>query len=267
MKIISKFKDYYDMCEYMGIDPKCVYIRHTEQIFKNGLSFDQNRILSEVFNRGWYDDLPCIQRERYRYSDYRPNEMTVEPHWVAFSGKAYLVYLKKHNTSEKTQESYSIPYEIMWDFDEIYSILKKKYDELSSNNFWISKYGSITKDKLDRLSENMIRTIPNEFFIEFNSPVISSFGPDYFYGDYVKNYSLEVDRIFINPPLLSLGFQNVMYPQTAWQELSMFLMGVLRVGDPNMIEVDDKYKIMAHGYDKHSFRNTHHLNKPRGNKK
>jgi hypothetical protein len=41
---------------------------------------------------------------------------------------------------------------------------------------------------------------------------------------------------------------------TAFQEISMFLGGVLGAGEKNIVEVEDKYKITQHGFNKWSFR-------------
>jgi len=61
-------------------------------------------------------------------------------------------------------------------------------------------------------------------------------------------------RWFIDPPLLrQVGFQQLMDPYTAFQELSMYLGNRARP-ENSMITISDKSKIIKHGMDKWSFR-------------
>ena len=41
---------------------------------------------------------------------------------------------------------------------------------------------------------------------------------------------------------------------TAFQEIQMYISGVLGTGEKEIIEVEDKYKIPQHGFNKWSFR-------------
>ena len=61
--------------------------------------------------------------------------------------------------------------------------------------------------------------------------------------------------IQINPPMRDYQFYRKMDPYTTYQELDMWISGTLAYPQNMMIEVEDKYRIMAHGFDvKYGFR-------------
>ena len=59
---------------------------------------------------------------------------------------------------------------------------------------------------------------------------------------------------FINPLLKNYEFYKVFDTFQAFQEISMFMGGVLGAGEKEITVVADKYKIAQHGFDKYSFR-------------
>jgi hypothetical protein len=82
---------------------------------------------------------------------------------------------------------------------------------------------------------------PIEMFREAKSPI----------------FTYEVGRVNIfktNPILKDFKFYKEVDAFTAFTELQMFISGVLGVGEKELIEVEDKYKIGQHGFDKWSFR-------------
>ena len=62
----------------------------------------------------------------------------------------------------------------------------------------------------------------------------------------------------VNPiGLKQLGFAKALDPYTAFQELSMWIGGILGGTSPEIVRItDDKVLIENHGYDKHSFRSS-----------
>ena len=62
------------------------------------------------------------------------------------------------------------------------------------------------------------------------------------------------DAFIINPILKDYEFYKVVDAFTAFTELQMFISGVLGVGEKEIVEIEDKYKIGQHGFDKWSFR-------------
>jgi hypothetical protein len=58
----------------------------------------------------------------------------------------------------------------------------------------------------------------------------------------------------INPTLKTYKFFKIFDSFQALQEIQMFISGVLGTGESMIIEIEDKYKIASHGFDKTSFR-------------
>ncbi len=65
-------------------------------------------------------------------------------------------------------------------------------------------------------------------------------------------------RFEVNPiGLKQLGFAKALDPYTAFQELSMWIGGILGGTSPEIVTItDDKVLIENHGFDKHSFRSS-----------
>jgi hypothetical protein len=69
-------------------------------------------------------------------------------------------------------------------------------------------------------------------------------------------------KFIINPLLKDYEFYKVFDTFQAFQEVQMFLSGVLGRGEKEIVEVQDKYKITQHGFDyKWSFRKKPEINK------
>lgn len=81
---------------------------------------------------------------------------------------------------------------------------------------------------------------------EYNSPiVVLTIDRDNNYNNkykLIKNYNLS-----------KFNFANIIDPYTAFQEIFMFMNSIYR-NEKVIPEVDDKYKIQQHGFDKFSFR-------------
>ena len=61
-------------------------------------------------------------------------------------------------------------------------------------------------------------------------------------------------RFTINPCLKDLGAVIVSNPFDTFQNIAMYLGGVLGNEAAPMVAIEDKYRIESHGYDKWSFR-------------
>lgn len=89
-----------------------------------------------------------------------------------------------------------------------------------------------------------------KIFAEKNTPI-------FIYGDclggvYEPGHQQE---LIINPRLKDWGFQSVKDPVTAFQEIYMYISGVLGVSVPKMVKITDKEMAKKRGHDdKYSFR-------------
>jgi hypothetical protein len=62
------------------------------------------------------------------------------------------------------------------------------------------------------------------------------------------------DYIVINPRIIDYGFAKIFDAYGAFQEISMYLGGVLGTGNPGVPPIDDETLAQAKGFDKWSFR-------------
>ena len=87
----------------------------------------------------------------------------------------------------------------------------------------------------------------NPLNIKYKTPVIVS---------YKEKENKDSIKLISNPKLFEYNFLKMIDPYTLFQEIQMYVGGVLGNNEPNIIEVSDDVKIASHGYNKWSFRNT-----------
>lgn len=230
MYIISKNKDYYDgVVGSVGMDKTIVYERETIEID------DSKKMLKEFqHHRNWND-----RRENrflnisYANTDsikYEKNNFFI----VGFCGKLYLGWKFHYKVNVWDEEISKIG--IKWKTDIIYGFENAK--KFIKTSYWRSNL----KDDV----EYVINYDPINMFRELKSPI--------FIYDGDKSKPRGKDAMIINPILKEWEFYKVVDAFTAFTELQMFIGGVLGIGEKEIVEIEDKYKIPQHGFDKWSFR-------------
>jgi hypothetical protein len=245
MYIISKNKDYYDgVVGSVGLDKTLVYEREFVEIedylefpneFRNNQPWKRNKN-NHFLNLNSFS----IRKE----SKYRASDSFI----IGFCGKLYLGW--KFHWEEKELQEYGGWYDMMkTDIIYGYENAKEHLNEIS----WKSNLADDVKYVLDYDPMNLFR--------EFKTPV-------FLYDSYYNRTSIgnywhhNKPRFIINPCLKEWEFYKVVDAFTAFQEISMFIGGVLGIGEKEIIEVEDKYKITQHGFDyKWSFRREPSKNK------
>ena len=236
MYIISKHKDYYDgVVGSVGMDKTLVYERTTEEIT------DNNKMLKEFQasrNRGWMGtnrDNPFLNIGFAHVERDNPKKYDDEDFFiVGFCGKLYLgwkLYYKVMGWDLETGEKKEFTKtDIVYGYDKVKKFLKDSY--------WRGNLENDIKYLMDYDPINMFR--------ELKTPV--------FIYDSERRKPRADDALIINPILKEWEFYKVIDAFTAFQEISMFIGGVLGIGEKEIVEVEDKYKIGQHGFDKWSFR-------------
>ena len=221
MRIYSKFKDYYDTALSFGIEETIRYKRETFEI---------------------EDDETIEKIEKIR--DLMPSQDGFGTIVVLFCGKVYFGYLYETDTfcyslnsikSIKPEDKKSIFYD------------PNKF----KSRWWRPRKEHFTEKNLNELFElsGKLETDLNKIH---RTPLLVS----RFYGDYVGTVRLKPKMaIMANDPLYPINFVSAVDPHTAFQEIQMFIGGVLGGEDPPMLEVSEKDKIASKGFDKWSFRN------------
>ena len=237
MLILSKYKDYYDgVVGSMGVDKTLVYDRKTvvddnyhkfPEPFTAKKSWDRNR-------RNSFRNVAmghCMKKG----SMYNANS----PFIVGFCGKLYVgwKFYREINLNYVSLSHPNLITTITYDID----FVKKHVD-------YTTWYGNLQND-LDYISSYD----PMELFRNLKTPIFI-YDSDYD-RKFIHRYGHKRNEVFITNPLLKdYEFYKKMDSFAAFQEVQMFLGGVLGTGEKEIIEIEDKYKIAQHGFDNKSFR-------------
>jgi len=236
MLIISNKKDYYDgVVSSMGIDKSIVYERKEEKIKQNNIKFPNEFKKSKDWNNPnlLTDHIYLRFKKKVKYD-------TLGYFIIGFCGKLYVGWKFCYRNIEK---NYSINNDIIDIFYDKNNVLK--YVE---SNTYLTRRNNI--NDFYNYVENFDAT---ELFFKLNSPVFiydSAYSLDSITA--IRNY----DKVFIiNPNLNEYKFYRVFDSFRAFQEIQMFISGVLGTKEKETIEINDKDKIIQHGFDyKWSFR-------------
>ena len=242
MKIISSFNDYYDIGLSYGIDPLLIYLREEEEYnFKNLNESNPNYIIDFVKN---FPISNIIKSEIGNFS-YQNRTRTYSYIYfgvLLFCGKCY-GYITNDN---KTKYFYKN------EIEDAQKYFKEYYgnDVFTTVPYFRSKKGETIKDrfierfkKVENLQDNL-----DKYHINFKSPIISILGNSK-YSRYSTRY-LEEYLFTKNPILKNMEFYKILDPYLCFQELSMYLSGILSINSKPIIEINDTIKLEKHGFDK-----------------
>lgn len=236
MRIFSKFHDYYDKVLMHGIDPTIVYSRKTES-YK-----------WEVIEQQIKKYVPFIL-EKF-------DELYLTPHWadsdikieniiaILFCGKVYLCI-----ELVTGQKSYTDVTDFFFNANSIEKLYQKKKVKIPEEKKGIRYRGSLTNKSLKRFFNfypTEIRKDVVDLHFELDSPIILIKKEQY------QGFGAEL--VTINPCLKDLKFYKCVDAFTAFQELSMFISGVMGGKVPKMVEISDQDRIAKHGFNQWSFR-------------
>jgi hypothetical protein len=235
MLILAKKKDYYDgVVGTVGVDKTLVYDRQIVEIEDNDMP--------EFFRRHkgtWigHQENPFHALAYHRLKKKHRAICDEHAHFiVGFCGKLYVGW--KFYRAEREYPHRVLKTTISYDNEYVKTILEPH-----------SYHGNL-EDSL-----NYIQSFDAlQLFRDLNAPVFV------YDGDYGRNYfnfltyNHHCPKFFINPLLKNYEFGKIFGAVQAFQEISMFMGGVLGSGEKEIVEVADKYKIAQHGFDKWSFR-------------
>ena len=237
MYIISyKKKDYYDgVAGTTGIDKSIVYDRQIIEIEEKDLPNEFKR-----YNSGSNPKRSIFLKleEAIIKPELRVLYAHASPFIIGFCGKLYVGW--KLYSEGTSRQAHSFNMELITTITYDNENIKK----LVQPHSW----GGSFEDNL-----NYVLTYdPIEMFRALNTPVFI-YDSDYDRKD-IDKYWRNHPKFFINPLLKEYQFYKVFNAAQAFQEISMFLGGVLGNREKEIVNVADKYKITQHGFDKWSFR-------------
>jgi len=242
MLIISKHRDYYDSAIGLGIDKSIIYNREEKKIkLETGYwaksSSKNPKIVDFIMDR--------FYKHTHSFTSiYRD----IGFHVISFCGKNYISFtfrnvLGSDNNGKEDGEDHEVSFS---DVNEVIDALTK-VDDKEFTNKW-SKFKLDKKEKSNFINSwNDIEKLDTtDLHREYNSPVFVVKCRDHFYNP----------KMIVNPILKDYDFVKVYDPYTAFQEIQMYISGVLASGDDAPeTKMNEKQKVNQHGFDdKYGFR-------------
>lgn len=271
MRIISKFKDYYDKVQSLGIDNDLVFVREMRTISANDRKGDSE--FREEYRHLKFGNAHLSPRQMLTGTGSLP----VEKVYVFFCGKVSVVYLYKGlwgkfvvpftdlgklftaiESGELAAKELELRLEDVCDTGlanftypmkdhqiRCVSLVKKfrerkpnGYDQYPFNPEGWSRY-------LERVGDLHVKT-SDQTHLHFSTPIVS------FHDSIVQNET----KIVINPNIGELGFAKFFSPPVAFQEISTYLGNNLaKQMDPVPVRTQELIRD-AHGFDDKSFKST-----------
>jgi hypothetical protein len=216
MRIVSSFHDYYDRALAHGHDDRLVFVRESRRLGTKDSGFNAFTSLVDLLPGG-------TQR---RAAD---TSVTMEPYHVVVGTHAYpgiAMNVQQKGSAATTRMAYAAE-----DFTQYLTALSLRADDKAAGSF----------DRIGHLVAFLERApleLPAGVTVEKRIALML-----------VRNSS-----IVLNPSLKSLEFFRRMGAQEVFQELEMYLGGVLAPENRPMVAIEDKYRIAQHGFDRNSFR-------------
>lgn len=242
MRVISKWQDYYDVIMRQGMDQSCTWIRDCKM---NG-----DRIKLP------YLHLNFVNAETYTFR-----------YMIGFCGNLYPCIEIKYGQDYSRKSKYCYSSEDVRKFvEEIYPKYYANYMKPPKSK----RYSIRRKLGLDRKSIDLYfkesSEIKTDLFVKYACPVFIIIG----YMDTWNSASKYNGNIIFHGPRKLEGnitdadwrdalldkrqFYRIFPTDQAYQEIYMYLSGVLGVGNPIVPVPSDKIKRDLHGFDKHSFK-------------
>jgi len=244
MLIISKFKDYYDTAiGYGGVDKTCVYNRNS---LVEGNKHNQE-IVFETFEEKkiYWSNGPYIFDCRYKHGGfpYKDIPFLITPFVIGFCGKIYIGYYLKWENKTK----------IVYNSNDFFQLCDPKDKRL---------FRESDKNRIINYFKKLQFKNHKELFFKYHAPIfildykVCLNKDEYNYLPNEDKNQFNKNKIFIiNPKLKDYEFYKIYNSFQAFQEIQMYLQGVLGNKEKEMINISEKNKLIQYGYDKWSFRN------------
>jgi len=217
MRIISKFKDYYDSCMRYGMDEKFVYVRRREEIIINKKGYTSTPLLNV---RGVGIHLPNSVRHPF-YGAYSGR--------IGVCGKTYPYLRFRVNLANN---------EYFYDYESF----ERYYAHLRQDNRFEKDYEKYFKSVKAFFKESSVEE-NDSVFLDYNAPIVAR--------EEIRDEAVVIK----NPSLEGYQFYKVMDSFTVYQEIGMYLRNQLcDKQEADMPVGDDVVIAESKGYDKWSFR-------------
>lgn len=251
MRIHSRFRDYYDSIQSFDKDD-VIYIRISKELKLKEVIKKNALIDNYIIDQGSKELVKLIMPLGYK-------EMI-----LGFCGRLYplmMFYYKEKVDGKILEKEESVVFYDQLELDTFLMDKKIKIPEKDHSAKILRLYENYFSRRIEYLELIRPRLLP--LFSDFNVPVflIKNSAINIDWQD--TTYRLSYEVLEINPCLADLSFQKIFDPFSTFQEINMYLGGVLAQPDKPMIEISDNDKVQQHGFDKNSFRTMKGEKKPR----
>ena len=224
MLIVSKFYDYYDTASIHGVDKTCVYKRLEKVIDKTPKQYQDERWPSTEHFDVWKST------SWYKYE--------FDKIVVGFCGELYpLIRVRKIRSTGEDEFSF-------FEYDKLQEFLiQEGVNPRSRRSYYYSErdFSVFSNPGMRRFFDQNTWKKLEHNFVDHHCPVFA-FG--YGLGQNPSRTSLA-----LNPSLKKLGFMKLKDPQTTFQEIYMYLSGVLGQPIEKPKPIDDKIMAASKGHD------------------
>lgn len=263
MRIISDYRDYYDSIQGVGFDESKVYERKTTEdyvLVETQYSFPEGRhYLSPKFS--------FLNGFTFGALLERSYGVTINCHVILITGRAYQVNVMEVNDLRTGGKVYTGAVKSLDDVLSKVSEIKDQKPNIIENELskiyyrYNGRIGTRDLAKIDRILKAEPVDIGNELFFEYGSPVLEIVNPRWrdeppkAITDQLTQNTRAL-KVISNPRLLDVHFQSIVDPYTAFQDISLFLSGVLGEAHPPMVDISDEDMKTAKGFGhKYAFKN------------
>jgi len=250
MKIHSKYSDYYDSALAFGVDETVHWVRNVAEL-KMTLGNSGYYAGSKVPGMHPFFDTDMFKTAPKHYGAWQSNKVDRKTIFVGVCGKVWPAI-----QFSWTNKDYTHVYRTAYNVEQVKKILAehdRKFKTKELKGFKSDRSGKKSYSGRAQFNEYDLNNFFNTFqaqdhiqlFVDLKVPlfVIDPAADD-------GNHGI----LYTNPEMKQYDFQKVLGSYLMYQEIEMFMSGVLGTGNPEMVEIEDKYKIAGHGYTKCSFR-------------
>lgn len=247
MRIISKNKDYYDCVQAHGQDQGFVYVRTPET---SDFAFNEH-----FPNPNGVWPFPEINNRYVRNRKFYLTE-----HIVGFCGKIYPVLHIRKDATDDPIVCHNMEDVLKFinegefkkkELEGFYGKKKKHY------NYWRTNWHDTSKGSFEKFFEKCAEQQEQheKIFRDSNSPIFVATYRDRYVYDNTRKPNWSPSTITFNAGLKEHCFYRIFPTALAYQEISMYLGGVLGIGNPVVPEISNDDMVESKGFDlKTSFR-------------
>lgn len=228
MKILSKYRDYYDIGLSYGIDNEVVFERYSKT-FETKL-LNRYRIKKLSF---------CNDKNEIKiYYNYIVFCEELHP-FIKIEEIEFKIENKEKVINDVKKEFLYSANEVNKYFENLFFRYKIKYYESSYSKELISEFFN---EKREDILEFFINT--NSFYCLFEQYI--------YLGE--REFKYTGYKCVTHPILKEYKFIKLLEPLKAYQKLFMYISAKKSKEENKKFEIEDKYKIQSKGFDKYSFR-------------